>query len=249
MEFETKTSYKYLKEVICALDEPICILGGWAVMLHVNRAFQKAIGKPYLGSRDIDLGFNLSSNSRTLTEAIKVLEKLRFKRLTFRMFKEVHTETEEEISIGQKIPAHFIFPIYVDFIVDKIPAGFKKEFGFQPIDEPLLKQAFEGKYTNVKAFGKKVMLPHSELLIAMKINCLPSRDKEHKKIKDICDLFTLLWYGNAEKDSIKSEVLKYVSAKNIKKCISCITKSEMEKVGMQLGHPALDIERVLGLLR
>lgn len=247
-EFETKTSYKYLNEVICALDEPICILGGWAVMLHVNKAFQKAIGKPYLGSRVIDLGFNIGSCSHTLADAIKILEKLRFKRLSFRMFKEVHTETEEEISEGQKIPAHFIFPMYVDLIVDKIPAGFKKEFGFQPIDEPLLKHVFEGRYANAMLFGRKVMLPHIELLIAMKIKSLPSRDKEHKKIKDICDLFALLWYGNADKNGIKREVLRYVSAKDIKKCISCIAKNEMEKAGLQLGHSTLDIERVLGLL-
>ncbi len=248
MEFETKTSYKYLNEVIHALDEPICLLGGWAVMLHVNKTFQKAAGKPYLGSRDIDLGFNVSSGSHALAEAIKSLEKLRFKRLSFRMFKEVHTETEEEISDGQKIPAHFIFPMYVDLIVDEIPAGFKKEFGFQPIDEPLLKHVFNGGYATARLFGGKVMLPAAELLIAMKIKSLPSRDKEHKKIKDICDIFALLWYGNADKDGIKRELLRYISVKDIKKCISCIGKSEMEKAGIQMGHSTLDIERVLGLL-
>lgn len=247
-EFETKTSYKYLKEVICALDEPICILGGWAVMLTVNKAFQSAIGKPYLGSRDIDLGFNVGSGKYALADAIKILGKLRFRELSFRMFKEVHTETEEEISEGQKIPAHFIFPMYVDLIVDEIPAGFRKEFGFQPIDEPLLKHVFEGRYANVTLFGRKVMLPTTELLIAMKIKSLPSRDKEHKKIKDICDIFALLWYGNAGRDNVKREVLRYVSAKDMKKCISSVTKSEMEKAGLQLGHTILDIERVLGLL-
>jgi hypothetical protein len=47
-EFETKTSFKYLKEVINSLKEPICILGGWAVFFHVNKKFQEAQGRPYL---------------------------------------------------------------------------------------------------------------------------------------------------------------------------------------------------------
>ncbi len=44
-EFETRTSYNYLKEVIKNLNEPICILGGWAVFFHVNEKFEKAQDK------------------------------------------------------------------------------------------------------------------------------------------------------------------------------------------------------------
>jgi hypothetical protein len=78
-EFETRTSYKYLKEVINNLKEPICILGGWAVFFHVNNKFEKEQGRPYLGSRDIDLGFNIELNQSTLANTIKILtEKLKF---------------------------------------------------------------------------------------------------------------------------------------------------------------------------
>ena len=62
-EFETKTSYKYLKEVIGSLNEPICMLGGWAVFFHVNKKFEEAQGRPYIGSRDIDLGFHIKESS------------------------------------------------------------------------------------------------------------------------------------------------------------------------------------------
>jgi len=86
-EFETRTSYKYLQKVISALEEPICIIGGWAVFFHVNKSFQKAQGRPYLGSRDIDLGFHLDNNATieqmknsSLAKSIEILEKeLRFK--------------------------------------------------------------------------------------------------------------------------------------------------------------------------
>jgi len=153
LEFETKTSYKYLQEVIKALQEPICILGGWAVFFHVNKNFQKAQGRPYLGSRDIDLGFHLDKNSTieemkksALAKSLEILQnKLKFKSISFRLLKEIHTETQEEISENQIIPSHFIFPMYIDPLVDNIPKNFKEVFKYQPADEPLLNHAFNNK--------------------------------------------------------------------------------------------------------
>ena len=40
-EVETRVSYKYLKEVITALKEPICILEGWAVFSMQMRILRK----------------------------------------------------------------------------------------------------------------------------------------------------------------------------------------------------------------
>ena len=100
--------------------------------------------------------------------------------------KEIHTETEEEIEEGERMPAHFVFPMYIDLIVDNIPDNFKKIFGFNPIDEPLLKYVFvEKDFMIVKEFEKELLLPNPELLLAMKINSLPNRDREHKRLKDI----------------------------------------------------------------
>src|SRR3989338_5073559 len=164
-EFETRTSYKYLKEVIKSLNEPICILGGWAVFFHINMRYEKVQGRPYLGSRDIDLGFNTTGDLKksALSQAIKTLtEKLNFKPLSFRLLKEIHTETEEEVK-DKTTPAHFIFPMYVDLIVDTIPEDFRKTLGFNPIDEPLLKAAFEkGGFIIATEFGKNLLLPKPE---------------------------------------------------------------------------------------
>ena len=253
-EFEIKTSYKYLKEVIKNLKEPICILGGWAVFFNTNKNFQKAQGRPYLGSRDIDLGFNIKKEleSSTLHQTIKILkEKLKFKPLSFRLFKEIHTETEEEIQEGQIIPAHFRFPMYVDLIVDNIPDNFKKVFGFNPIDEPLLRFAFENKkyQKQIKEFDKKLIIPIPELLVAMKINSLPDRDKEHKKIKDICDMFALLWYSDIDIKQIKKEICKFIPEKNIKNCLANITKEDLQKASPQISHSTEEIQRVIDMLR
>ena len=77
---ETDTSYKYLQQIVKILDEPICILGGWAVYLTVNTNFKKAEGRNYLGSKDIDLGFHidksLEKSKLKNTAMAKSLEKI-----------------------------------------------------------------------------------------------------------------------------------------------------------------------------
>lgn len=80
---ETEISYKYLREVIEHLGEPICLLGGWAVYFTVNNLFKDEKGHSYLGSRDIDLGFN---NIQTIKKVMTKLTELDFKKISFRFF-------------------------------------------------------------------------------------------------------------------------------------------------------------------
>jgi len=257
-EFETRTSYKYLKQVISALEEPICILGGWAVFLHVNKNFQKAQGRPYLGSRDIDLGFHLDKNATAdqmknsaLAKSLDILQnKLKFQPVSFRLLKEIHTETEEEIGEGKIIQAHFIFPMYVDAIVDNIPAKFKDVFHFQPADESLLCFAFEDEKhrEELKEFNKKLWLPKPELLLATKLNALRLRDKEHKKIKDICDIFALLWYSKEKPRELQQKVTQFLPSKNASKIISTIDEVGYQKASFQLNHTPQEIKRIIELL-
>ena len=68
--YETEISFKYLKEVVNILDDPICILGGWAVYFTVNERIKADRGMGYLGSKDIDLGFHIDK-----TIADKYVEK------------------------------------------------------------------------------------------------------------------------------------------------------------------------------
>ncbi len=259
LEFETRTSYKYLKHVISALEEPLCILGGWAVFLHVNTNFQKAQGRPYLGSRDIDLGFHLDKNatveqmrSSALAKSLDILQnRLKFKSVSFRLLKEIHTETEEEIGDGKVIPVHFIFPMYIDVLVDTIPAKFRNVFHFQPADEPLLRFVFEDKKhrEELKEFNKKLWLPKPELLLATKLNALKNRDKEHKKIKDVCDIFALLWYSKEKSQDLQRKTVQFLPSKSILKTISAIDEADYQKASVQLNHTTQEIKRVIELLR
>jgi hypothetical protein len=56
-EREVAISSEYLRKVFEVIDEPIALMGGWAVFLKVNENYKTVTGRDYIGSRDIDLGF------------------------------------------------------------------------------------------------------------------------------------------------------------------------------------------------
>src|SRR3989338_5553768 len=218
-DIETETSYKYLSKVISRLKEPIRILGGWAVFFTVNSSYQKQMARMYIGSRDIDIGFN-SVNS--FKQATSILEKeLNFEFISFRYFKNVHAETGKDLndSKSKSMPQHMFFPIYVDPIISYVDKDVKTKLGFTPIDEPILKLVFENKKyrREVKEFGKRLLLPTQEILLATKLNAAVFRDKEHKRYKDICDIVALCLFGEMPIDNIIKTGKRFVSKDRLKR--------------------------------
>lgn len=80
----------------------------------------------------------------------------------------------------------------------------------------------------------------------MKINSLPNRDKEHKRIKDICDMFALAWYTKVNLEKI--DLLQYLTKSSVKKCSQVLTNEDYIKAGTQLDHDAEDIKRVFDII-
>jgi len=117
---ETDISYNYLKEIISKLKEPIVIIGGWAVYLSVNKKYKQEQGVNYIGSRDIDLGFNTMDS---LLETANILEKNGFSLIGFRYVKDIDYETGRELTKeeAKKSPQYNIFSMYVDLLISNIP--------------------------------------------------------------------------------------------------------------------------------
>jgi hypothetical protein len=59
---EIRTSGKQLEKVFKQLEDSTCLLGGWAVYHIVNKNFEKANGRAYIGSKDIDIGFHIDKD-------------------------------------------------------------------------------------------------------------------------------------------------------------------------------------------
>lgn len=247
---ETEISYVYLEKVIRHLDEPICLLGGWAVYFTVNYFFKKEKGYPYIGSRDIDLGFD---NVETIKKVMTKLTELDFKKISFRFFKELHSETMKELTKeeAKRTPLHYIFPMYVDLIISKTEPSIKSKLGFMPIDEPLLKYAFDNKEyrKEIEEFGKKIIIPVPSLLLAMKIGSIKGRDKEHKKIKDLCDLTALCLYSGIEIEKIKQELIMLTTKTRIKNNLRTVNKEDIKNVAQILNFQESIISDLIDKLR
>lgn len=220
-KIETSTSNKYLQEVVNILKEPVCLLGGWAVYFTVNENFSEAQGRNYLGSKDIDIGFYLDEDigtnalkQSTLGKSIESLKDRGFRGQGSRFYLDIDRETKEELDpeSAKGVATHNIIKIYVDLIVDNIHPDFREIFGFQPIDEPLLKHVFtdDKHHRELKEFGKKLLLPSPEILIATKAKSIPGRTRDEKKIKDVCDLYALAWYSNKKFRVLKNESSPFI---------------------------------------
>jgi len=236
-DMEVRISGKYLAEVLATIDEPIVVLGGWAVRFLVNDRYKENTGRDYLGSRDIDLGFHIISDleNSAFAKALNTLEKdLGFSNQSFRLFKETHSETGEDLTPAdaKKLPSHMIFPMYVDLIVDTIPPGFKAKFGFSPIDEPLIAPIFADEKNRIvrEEFGKTLWLPSAALMLAMKIRSHPARDKEHKRVKDVCDISALLLFG-----SIPDGLGPYLSPADIERFRKTVTRESVAEAARIIG--------------
>ena len=134
-----------------------------------------------------------------------------------------HTETRRELSADEarRTNQAFIFNMCIDPLVDKKHPDSKKLFGFVPIDEPLLAEVFSSKKSSpVREFGSKVILPKPSVLLAMKLNSVSKRDKEQKRLKDIIDIYGLLWYSDEKPETIREELLSTLKREKMTSVVS-----------------------------
>jgi hypothetical protein len=255
---ETETSQRQLHNIFKQLNGPLCLLGGWAVYYIVNENFQKATGRTYIGSRDIDLGFHLNKvwskaqlAKSDFINSITTLENMGFRSVSFRLFKDFNIDSGQELTPDEsaKLPLHQIFQLYIDPIVDNIHPEIRNLLGFVPIDEPLLSLVFEeDMYTIVPFFGKAMMLPKPHVLIAMKLNSAPRRDKEHKLIKDIADIYALLWHSNIPLTQLKNQVYSICPKEKTRQTIHSFKKQDFSRASSLLGVTPEELTRVLNEL-
>jgi hypothetical protein len=252
---EIKTSEDQLQIIFNQLKSPICLLGGWAIYNIVNKNFEKANGRKYIGSRDIDIGFHIDKNwteaqlrkSRLIT-TIKRIENMGFRSISFRLVKDFNLDTGKELTPEEsaKLSLYQIFQLYIDPVVDHIHPKTQDLMGFVPIDEPLLSLVFQDKmYTMTPLYGKKVMMPEPHVLLAMKLNSAPKRGKENKRIKDIADIYALLWYSDITLPQLKKQLFSIYPKEHARKTIQSFTKEDITNVSTAIGISTQEILRVL----
>jgi len=256
---EIEISAKHLDKVFRQIKGDICLIGGWATYHTVNRNFENINARKYIGSRDIDIGFHIDKRwsieqlkKSEFSSTIGLIEDMGFRPVSFRFVKDFHSETGRELTAEEsaRLPLFQIFQLYVDPVVDYINPKIEQVLGVVPIDEPLLSLVFaDDLYTTAKLFGKSVLLPQSHVLLAMKLNSVINREKAHKRIKDIADIYALLWFSDRKIAEIKANLLSIYPGEKAKKTVRSFTPEEITQVSAAIGITEREISRVLAELR
>lgn len=261
----TKLSEQELQAVFEAAEPPVCLLGGWAVHLHVTPGFHAEHGREYIGSRDIDLGVHVDASwtaaelpETPVGDSLSAIEDLGYTKSRFGFIQNFLRNSQERISEDEASEhgMHEVFQVYVDVIPDttKLDA-FRDVFGFKPPAEPLLAPVFEEnkgeqltEYVSWSPPAEK-LIASPEVLAAMKLRSFPDRDKSHKRVKDIADLHALLWYV-ADYTDIKTGALEYVSDSDIDQFADAVDDSTFEDAAALLQiEPQLISNSINRLLR
>lgn len=221
---ETTTSLQVLRELAdSGLPQPATLLGGWAVFFLVQKVWHQSFGEDYFGSRDIDFGFKTSLDTSA--------EKLRAGNLpaTVTFLKEEHhfvphgmyqlarfhhRETNEILTEEEtkRMATHEFYATMVDLIGSHQRDDLREVAGFQAFYEPLLELTFNDALHRVEINlgGAPLMIPAPHVLIGMKLRSLPSRQKDDKSIKDICDLYALVSASDVSPATLRSRLHRTV---------------------------------------
>lgn len=244
----SETELQHLLEVA---SPPVCLLGGWAVHIHVTDAFHDEHSRPYIGSRDIDLGVHVDPKwdattlrSKPVSTTLASIEsELAYNRGRFGFYQYFHRRTTDALDDedAANYPQHDIFRVDVDILPSTTELdAFAEAFGFQPPADPLLTPVFtddqSAKLDEFVAWDAPadVRLVPRPVLAAMKVRAFPERDKSHKRLKDLADLHALVWYGS-DFDQLRRDVRNYLTEADIDRFTSETRSEVLANAAMLIG--------------
>ncbi len=244
-----------LKIIAELISFPICVCGGWAVYYTINDIFKEKKNREYIGSQDIDIGFSLKSmvtkselESTNLFKTMKILESNGYKPDGFRYRKDV---AYAELGIEDHIGENETFALYVDILVNSYPPSLNDLYPNCFFEVPLIEHVYNNTKNQVKisSISDKLLIPTREIIIAMKIHSLPTRGNiRHKMVKDLCDLYGLLWYSPKSLNETTKELAKFLERNSLELLKNKIDPELMKECETILEEPEGSINTVLNEL-
>ncbi len=237
------------------INFPICVCGGWAVYYTINDIFKEKKNREYIGSQDIDIGFSLKPmmtkselESTNLFKTLKILELNGYRPEGFRYRKDIpYTELDEADDAEKKET----FALYVDILVNSYPSSLNDLYPNCFFEVPLIEQVYHNTKNQVKmsSISNNLFIPIREIIIAMKIHSLPTRGNiRHKMVKDLCDLYGLLWYSPKSLNEIIKELPKFLEGNSLELLKNKIDPALMKECEAILGEPKGSMNTVLNTL-
>ncbi len=230
------------------MNNRVCLLGGWAVYHSVNNSFFNMKNRPYLGSHDIDFGIYIKPmmsktklTSSTLFKIIHLLESEEFQVDGIRYRKDI-TYAIKDVKES--------FPLYIDIIINSYPTSYSDLIPQYFFEEPLLQEIYHNRQNQVEIpqISHHLFMPIPEILSAIKIRCISSRDIHHKRVKDLCDRYSLLFYSPKSFKSIVEGLKKYIASDTIRQLKGIIDEKLMRESEEIIGEPPGSINTVISNL-
>jgi len=153
--------------------------------------------------------------STSLCKTLKILESNGYKPEGFRYRKDINYA---EIGIEDAEKKNETFALYVDILVNSYPPSLYDLYPNCFFEVPLIEQIYDNNKYQVKmsSISGNLFIPILEIIIAMKIHSLPTRgNTRHKMVKDLCDLYGLLWYSPKSLKEITRELPKFLERNSL----------------------------------
>jgi hypothetical protein len=251
----TTVSLDTLKTIVGLFDFPVCLCGGWAVYFTINDYYQVNRKRDYLGSQDIDIGFFLSPmisktefESTSLFKTLNLLRTNGFLQDGFRYRKNIIMEDQTE-NLGSSEPE--IFELYVDILVNSYPPSISDIYPNYFFEVPLIAEVYadERNLKHLSNISNNLFMPSRPILTAMKIQSFPSRGKQdHKKIKDLCDIYGLLWFSERSVHDNMKDARIFTDIHSLRRMKTSIDDSIKADCERYLGEPEGSMDTLLQII-
>ena len=183
--------------------------------------------------------------STNLFKALEILESNGYKPDGFRYRKDVaYVELGSEDHVG----GNETFALYVDILVNSYPPSLNDLYPNCFFEVPLIEQVYNNTKYQVKmsSISGNLFIPTREIIIAMKIRSLPTRGNiRHKMVKDLCDLYGLLWFSSKSFNETTGELAKFLERNSLELLKNKIDQNLMKECETVLEEPDGSINTVL----
>jgi len=183
--------------------------------------------------------------STNLFKTLKILESDGYRPEGFRYRKDV---AYAELGIKDDMEKNETFALYVDILVNSYPPSLNDLYPNCFFEVPLIEQVYNNTKYQVKmsSISDNLFIPTREIIIAMKIHSLSARGNiRHKMVKDLCDLYGLLWYSPKSLKEITKELPKFLEGNSLEKLKNKIDSALMKECEVILGEPKGSMNTVL----
>ena len=182
--------------------------------------------------------------STNLFKMLDILEKNDYKPSMLGYKKDIPFEN---IDLSKDEDKEKMFTLYVDILVNSYPQSYQDIHKNSFFEVPLIENIYNDEKYQVKIpkLSKYLFIPNREMMIAMKIISLPSREKHHKIVKDLCDLYILIWSSDNSPNKIISELFEILGPTPFERLKENIDKNLTKECEYYLSEPEGSINTVI----